>query len=147
MLKNLFQRLFDRRLRNEKDALGLAGEKLAARYLRRKLGMRIVARRVRCPGGELDLVAFDKTDLVFIEVRTRRTEDFGPPETTLGSDKIAALRRSAQWFARSRHLNHYPLRMDVVAVVWPHGKPAEVRYHRNAIRIDSAAGRRPDGHR
>ena len=147
MLKKILQRLMGRRSRTEKDAFGLAGEKLAARYVRRKLGMRIVARRVRCPGGELDLVAFDKTDLVFIEVRTRRTEDFGPPETTLGSEKLAALRRSAQWFARTRHLNHYPLRMDVVAVVWPHGKPAEVRYHRNAVRIHSIGNRPADGHR
>lgn len=137
MLKKLIQHLTRRKPPGDKDALGLAGEKLAARYVKRKLGMKIVARRVLCPAGELDIVAFDKTDLVIIEVRTRKSEDFGPPEATLGPDKIAALRRSAQWFARTRHLTHRPLRMDVVAVVWPPGKPAELRHHRNAISIQS----------
>jgi|GEM_PF-559039 len=137
MLKDWLRRITRLRRPLNKDAFGLAGEQLAARYARRRLRMRIVARRVRCPGGELDLVAFDKGDLVFIEVRTRESETFGPPEATLGHEKIAALRRSAQWFARSRHLTHYPLRLDVIAVVWPRDAKPELRYHKNAFSIAS----------
>lgn len=135
MFRNLFRRITQPRRPDGKDALGLAGEILAARYARRKLRMRIVARRVRCPSGELDVVAFDKNDLVFIEVRTRETEDFGPPEATLGIEKITALRRSAQWFARARRLAHYPMRLDVIAVVWPRDGRPELRYHKNAHSI------------
>ena len=135
MFKKLLLRITQPRRPDGKDAFGLAGEILAARYARRKLRMRIVARRVRCPGGELDVVAFDKGDLVFIEVRTRETEDFGPPEMTLGNEKIAALRRSAQWFARTRHLGHYPMRLDVIAVVWPRDGRPQLRYHKNAHSI------------
>ncbi len=135
MFQHLLRRITQPRRPDDKDALGWAGENLAARYVRRKLRMRIVARRVRCPGGELDLVALDKGDLVFIEVRTRTTEIHGPPEATIDQGKIAALHRSAQWFARTRRLNHYPLRLDVIAVVWPKDRCAELRYHKNAHSI------------
>jgi putative endonuclease len=135
MFRNLLRRIAMPRRPEGKDAFGLAGEILAARYARRKLRMRVVARRVLCPNGELDLVAFDKGDLVFIEVRTRETEDFGPPELTLGKEKIAAIRRSAQWFTRTRRLGHYPMRLDVIAVVWPRDGRPQLRYHKNAHSI------------
>ena len=51
--------------------LGAAGEKAAAKYLRRR-GYRIVARNYRCRGGEIDLIALDADTIVFVEVKTRR---------------------------------------------------------------------------
>ncbi len=117
--------------------LGMAGEKLAARYLKKELGMRVVAQRVLCPRGEIDLVAFDKGDLVFIEVRTRATDDFGPPEKTVDAEKRRAIRHAAQWFARSRRLSHYPIRLDLVAIVWPPDQPPRLRYHRSAFAMQN----------
>jgi putative endonuclease len=113
--------------------LGVRGERVVAGHVRRELGMKLVARNVRCPGGELDLVALDGSDMVFIEVRTRRDESAGPPEMTLGAQKRKFLIRSARWFIASRRLEHWNPRFDVAAVIWPPGGKPVVRYHRNAF--------------
>ncbi|HOW01581.1 MAG TPA: YraN family protein, partial [Rhodoglobus sp.] len=53
-----------------KDALGRRGEEIAARYLASR-GLAIVERNWRCPQGEIDLIARDGGELVFVEVKTR----------------------------------------------------------------------------
>jgi putative endonuclease len=58
--------------------LGYLGERAAEKYLKRK-GYKIVARGLRLRGGELDLVAVDGRTVVFVEVKTRRSEQFGHP--------------------------------------------------------------------
>ena len=115
------------------DNLGARGEALAAEHLRRELGMKILVRNVRCPGGELDIIALDDDDMVFVEVRTRSTEEFTTPEATVTRRKQQFLVRSAHWFMRRKKLNRWNPRFDVVAVVWPsNGKPI-IRHHRNAF--------------
>jgi putative endonuclease len=125
------KRLLNRKPEN--DPLGARGEKLAADYLRRTLGMKILARNVLCPGGELDVIALEGEDLVFIEVRTRSSELSGPPEKTVTADKKRFLRRSARWYMARRSLTHLNPRFDVVAVIWPAGGEPEIRYHRSAF--------------
>ena len=112
-------------------SLGARGERLVARYVRRKLGMKVLAQNVLCPDGELDLVALDGGDLVFVEVRTRRAAHAGPPEMTIGFRKRAFLLRSARWFVRTRRLKDFNPRFDVAAVIWPQEGEPTVRYHRN----------------
>jgi len=124
------------RLLNRKpkaDSLGARGEKAAADYLRRTLGMKILARNVLCPGGELDIVALDGEDLVFIEVRTRSGELTGPPEKTINRDKKRFLRRAARSYMVRRGLTHLNPRFDVVAVIWPKDSKPEIRHHRSAF--------------
>ena len=117
------------------DNLGARGEALAAEHLRRELGMKILVRNVRCPGGELDIIALDDDDMVFVEVRTRSSEEFTTPEATVTRRKQQFLVRSAQWFMRRKKLNRWNPRFDVVAVVWPNdGKPV-IRHHRNAFSL------------
>ncbi|HMD54787.1 MAG TPA: YraN family protein, partial [Phycisphaerae bacterium] len=119
--------------KNSKDGpLGARGEKAAAAYLRRTLGMKILARNVLCPGGELDIVALDGEDLVFVEVRTWSREESGPPEKTITANKKRFLRRSARWYMAKRRLTHLNPRFDVVAIIWPAGSEPEIRYHRSA---------------
>ena len=65
----------------ERSVKGVLGEKLAARHLRRS-GYRVIFRNFRAPhGGEVDIVCRDKRErtLVFVEVKTRRSTDFGRP--------------------------------------------------------------------
>jgi putative endonuclease len=81
---------------DQRHALGLLGEALAARHLER-LGYDVVARRHRTRFGELDLVACDGTTLVFIEVKARRAGRAGPvsPWEKLDDAKRAQVRRMA----------------------------------------------------
>ncbi len=66
--------------------LGWRGERLAARFVRKR-GMKVLARNVLCPHGELDLVALDGEEIVFIEVRTLTTEEFQTPEQSMRRGK------------------------------------------------------------
>lgn len=100
--------------------LGQRGEDLAAEHFER-LGFSIVARNHRTRHGELDLVAFDGSVLVFVEVKTRRASS-GSPWDSLHHKKRAQVRRMA-----SAYLNQVPerprgatLRFDAVGVVLEH---------------------------
>jgi len=97
--------------------LGNEGERLAARYLRRQ-GFRIVARRYRTALGEIDLVARDGGCIVFVEVKTRRSESAGRPDEAVDSWKQAQLTRLALAFLKRYRLLERSARFDVVSIVW-----------------------------
>jgi putative endonuclease len=108
---------------NSRQRLGDLGERLVAERLR-SLGYAIVDRNVRTPGirGEIDLIATDGRDLVFVEVKTRRAGGFAGPETpalAVDRPKQARLRALAgAWLARNRgRLRGFrELRFDVVGL-------------------------------
>ncbi|HVU87981.1 MAG TPA: YraN family protein [Pirellulales bacterium] len=98
--------------------LGQRGEAAAARYLKRR-GYKIVARGDRAVLGELDIVAVDGRTIVFVEVKTRATDDGGHPAEAVDHDKQRRLTRVALAYLRRHELLEYPSRFDVVAVTWP----------------------------
>lgn len=95
--------------------LGLAGEKAAERYMRRN-GYRIRDRRWRCPEGELDLVAEKGGEVVFIEVKTRVSTQFGGGLAAVDFLKSARLRAAAYAYLHRHSLWDAPFRIDVIAV-------------------------------
>ena len=102
--------------------LGARGEVAAARFLRRR-GYKIVARNETLPGGELDLVAVDRRrTIVFVEVKTRDSQDAGHPAEAVGPGKQRRLTRLAVAYLKRHGLLEYPARFDVIAVTWPQGK-------------------------
>lgn len=101
---------------NPKDALGRYGERAAARHLIAD-GMTILDRNWRCEHGELDIILRDLDDsLVFVEVKTRRAEIFGPPAAAVTPAKARRIRQLASlWMSRSGI--HVPeVRFDVIGV-------------------------------
>ncbi|NLC12255.1 MAG: YraN family protein [Firmicutes bacterium] len=98
-----------------KKELGKLGEETAANYLRKK-GYRIIFRNFSCPLGEIDLIAEDKTHLVFVEVRTRRGYSFGLPEESVDWRKQKKLRRLAGYFLSCYNINNKSCRFDVIAI-------------------------------
>ena len=109
--------------------LGDEGERLAARYLRRQ-GYRILARRYRTPLGEIDLIARDGSCIVFVEVKTRRTEAAGLPHEAVDRGKQAQLTRLALAFLKRHRLLERSARFDVVSIVWEGtaGEPKIIHY-------------------
>jgi putative endonuclease len=105
-----------------RQRLGDLGEK-AAEELLAAGGYRIVARKHRCPRGEVDLVAEQGDLLVFVEVRTRATAAFGGPEETVGAAKQQRLVRAARDFLARWRGPPRGARFDVVAVVDQPGGP------------------------
>lgn len=95
---------------------GADAEKFALQYLQRN-GLRLVERNYSCPAGELDIVMLHQRDLVFVEVRYRRSDQFGGAAQSIDAGKQRKLRRAAESFLQ-RHpaLNFSGCRFDVVAV-------------------------------
>jgi putative endonuclease len=86
----------------DKDILGRAGEARAARYFT-DLGYTVLDQNWRCAQGELDLVVARGSELVFVEVKARRSEGFGHPFHALDRRKRARLwRLSVAWIAEHR---------------------------------------------
>ena len=113
-------------------ATGRRGEDLAHRYLRR-LGYTIVARNYRLPSGdaEADLIAWDGSTLVVVEVKTRESAAFGPPERAIGGEKERRLIRVARQYTRKIDLAWEHVRFDVVGVVL--GEPPVIELTRGAF--------------
>lgn len=101
--------------------LGQQGEAAAARYLKRR-GYKIAARSDRSKLGELDLVAVDGRTVVFVEVKTRRSQEDGHPVEAVTPAKQRRLTRLAVTFLKRHGLLESPARFDVVAVTWPQSR-------------------------
>ncbi|GMA58975.1 putative endonuclease [Alicyclobacillus sacchari] len=80
-------------------AVGRFGELFVCSYLTRCLGWNVVERNVRSRYGEIDIVAKTETALVFVEVKTRQSNDFGAPLEALGDAQLARLVRQAEGYA------------------------------------------------
>ena len=110
-----------------KDALGRRGEAIAARHLVRS-GLTIVERNWRCPHGEIDLIARDGADLVFVEVKTRSGLDYGHPLEAITPRKLARLRRLAGAWCLAHPEQTGDIRIDAVAVIAPRVGEIEVEH-------------------
>ncbi|MDY7010536.1 MAG: YraN family protein [Planctomycetota bacterium] len=116
-------------------SLGLKGEKLAARYLRRK-GLKILARNYRCPPGEVDIIALDRSTrhsdgsetIVFVEVKTRSSDRYVEPESAVDAQKRLQLTRIAEYYLSRYDTNDYAARFDVVSVVIREGEKPQIRH-------------------
>lgn len=100
-------------------AFGREGEKQAERFLR-KNGYIMLCRNFRPPvGGEVDLVCRKRgfETLVFVEVKTRRNEDFGQPSAHVDEDKRRRLILSAQYWLSQLERADVTVRFDVVEVI------------------------------
>jgi len=92
-----------------------AAEDAAAQFLRRQ-GYQIAQRNYATRFGEIDIVAVDAGMVVFVEVKSRSSAEYGPPEAAVDRRKQAKLRRIAQAFLERHHLTDSPCRFDVVAL-------------------------------
>ncbi|MCR4412802.1 MAG: YraN family protein [Thermoguttaceae bacterium] len=101
--------------------LGARGERAAAGYLKRQ-GCKIVARGDRGDLGEIDLVALDRHTIVFVEVKTRQSQQSGHPSEAVDAAKQRRLTRLALAWLKRRGLLDCPARFDVIAVTWPPGR-------------------------
>jgi len=115
-------------------ALGERGERFATRYLRRQ-GYKILARRFQTRSGEVDIVCRHQETLVFVEVKTRRGEQFGAPSESVRREKQRHMSRVALEYLRMIGNPRVHWRFDIVEVILPEGtkKPEQVRLIQNAF--------------
>jgi len=115
------------------QALGRRGEDIAHRFLQRA-GIIVVARNYRLStgAGEIDLVGWDQDTLVFAEVKSRATDEFGLPDRAIDGDKRTHMLRAARDFARHAEVPWEKVRFDVVNVVF--STPPAVTHLRDVIK-------------
>lgn len=120
--------------------LGNLGEAYAAAYLEQR-GYRLVAANFTLPVGrnlrgavvnaEIDIVAYEGETLCFVEVKTRASDSFAPPEVNVDRRKRRQVARAARAYRRMFELDDQPYRYDVVTVVLPPGATPQINLIRN----------------
>lgn len=113
--------------------LGDKGERIAIRFLR-KQGYRILDRQHHNQFGELDIIALDNHQIVFIEVKTRRTINAGRPFEAVDNTKQKKIARAALgWLKDKRRLNQ-SCRFDVISIVWQDDRSTpQIDHYQNAF--------------
>lgn len=95
--------------------LGKYGERLATSYLKKR-GYKILEQNFKARYSEVDIVGIDQDVLVFVEVKTRFSKSYGPPEEAITPWKLRALTRSAQYYKLLHPELPEALRIDIVAI-------------------------------
>lgn len=118
------------------QSLGKYGEQLAVQYLQSK-GYRIIARNLRNKLGEIDLVAKDGAVICFVEVKTRKSLQFGAPYEAVGRHKQYKMAQLAMAYLNDQTtLTTVPARFDVVSIYkTPAGAP-QIEHFPDAFSID-----------
>ncbi|MDP6636166.1 MAG: YraN family protein [Phycisphaerae bacterium] len=126
-------------------SLGQRGENLAARTLKRK-GMKILAANYRCPSGEIDIIALDRSTrrdsgretIVFVEVKTRSDDAYNAPESAVDARKRRRIRKAARYYLSHYPTRQYAVRYDIVAIVAPRDAKPRIKH------IEAAFSSTPD---
>jgi putative endonuclease len=119
------------RILTAEAALGRRGEDLAHRYLQ-KAGYAVVARNYRAGAdSEIDIVARKDDVLVFVEVKSRRTAEYGAPERAIDSSKHKNIMRGARAFTTRGGIDWSQVRFDVISVVFT--EPPSILHQQDAF--------------
>ena len=111
--------------------LGRIGENIIADYIT-KLGYKVVERNFECNQGEIDIVAKDIEEFVFIEVKTRTDISYGEASEAVTDTKKRHLINSIKYYIYKQKLENQPIRIDVAEVYINKGK-VKVNYIKQAI--------------
>jgi len=112
---------------HSRQELGQRGEDIACRYLE-KNGYKIIARRFRYRRAEIDIIARKGSILVFIEVKTRRHDEFGYPEESVRKAKKEKLREAALGFLSEKRERSSDYRFDILSILLKSEREYEIAH-------------------
>ena len=112
--------------------LGKSGENIALNYLKDNK-YEIIARGYRLFRGEIDIIASDQKTLVFVEVKTRKSTDYGFPEESVTPSKQQQIRKIAQGFLAKNNLQDVECRFDVISLYFDEEERYSIRHIKNAF--------------
>ena len=99
----------------ERHETGKIGEDIAVKYLQEK-NYQIIERNFECKQGEIDIIAKDKEEIVFIEVKTRANILYGKPKEAVDKTKKKHIYSCAEFYVFLKKLENSPIRIDVIEV-------------------------------
>ena len=121
----------------KREALGALGESVAAQYLEAK-GFLIRECNYRVLEGEIDIIAEEVGTLVFVEVKTRRSNKFGLPEEAITRKKRARLIKAALNYLEERQYHDVNWRFDLIAIeCHPKGEVSRIEHVEDIIQAES----------
>lgn len=107
-------------MQNSKQVLGASGEEIAVDYLISQ-GYVVFDRNWRSKTGEIDIVASEKSnlrdELIFVEVKTRSSRDYGDPLEAISATKYLRMYRLAIEWLSENSASREPWRLDVISIV------------------------------
>ena len=112
--------------------LGKAGEEVALQYLKNKK-YKIVTKNFRMYRGEIDIIAYDRKSLVFVEVKTRKSRKFGLPEESVTFSKQKQIKKIAWGFLVKNNLQDVECRFDVLSLHFDEDKGYAIHHIKNAF--------------
>jgi putative endonuclease len=118
------------------ELIGLNGEEAAARFLK-KNGYKILDRRWKCRWGELDLIVKQGNEVIFVEVKTRQSDDFGGAVAAIDRNKARCLRTAAYNYLQKYNLMTVSFRIDLIAITIQGNKRATLEHFKNIITEDN----------
>lgn len=95
--------------------IGKLGEELASKYLQ-DLGYEILCRNFSCRQGEIDIIAYKKKEIIFIEVKTRTNLRFGRPSEAVTNVKQTHIKKAAEYYIYRNHLEYKYIRFDIIEI-------------------------------
>lgn len=116
---------------NQNQIRGKRGEQEAIKYLEKE-GYKIIERNFECRQGEIDIIALKEDEIVFIEVKTRKSLECGFPSESVDRQKRKHIYKSAGYYLYSRNLENEYVRIDVIEVYEKDNK-YEINHIKQAI--------------
>ncbi len=137
MNKSKIENLEEDKVTKERLELGRRGEDIAARFLK-KMGYKIIERNFRCRIGEIDIIAFEKGVLIFIEIKTRTSDSFAPPQLSVNRLKQQKIINSALSYLVQKRITGIDCRFDIIAITFPADikKGEKVTLIKDAFRVE-----------
>ncbi len=113
--------------------IGNEGEELACAYLESK-GWRILERNYFFEKSEVDIIAYDNTAIVFIEVKLRSSDKYGRPEEYVSEVKVEHVFKAAEAWMYERKMDGSPMRFDVIGILQKKNEAPEFNHIQDAFR-------------
>jgi putative endonuclease len=101
---------------------GNEGEVIAKKFLE-KQGWKCVGQNIYTQYGEIDLIFQHRDQIIFVEVKFRKNQQYGSAQTAITQTKLKRIMTSASIFLHTHHLSHLPARIDLVAIDLINNKP------------------------
>src|SRR3974390_1796189 len=114
---------------------GELGERAATKWLKRQ-GLKFLTANFRSPRGEIDLVFREGDCLVFVEVKTRSSEEWVRPAAAVNAERRRRLTRAGLDYLRLLHNPKVKVRFDIVEVLLDNGEVSEVRHLPNSFAME-----------
>lgn len=114
------------------DNIGYVGENLARAYLLKK-GYRILEQNYKVSFGEIDIIAEKNNCICFVEVKSRKSDKYGPPEEAITRHKQKKIIKVAQLYIKQKRTEDKYFRFDVIALIFDNHSLKDIKHIVNAF--------------